>query len=391
MFDPLGGLLDALFGWFINSWTLSGSEATKKAIEALVASPWPDLGANWFQRLWGSVFGLSIIVGLLSVIVHSMIFMFRYRHAGFAGVIANFFKLLLNGTFLLVVLFMVMGLVDFLVKALVAIFEGLSTQAQWYDPLIMVNNANMVDIWGSLGLSFIGVWAGQTLYAAALLNAFMIYMFALWYLLGSAFGAGKLAQWVRSAFGAALLSLLFAKAVQIFWLGSVGVALDLGQILAGMPPAAVGWVVVISTLFALAIPVVMFIFLFIAMLRVERKLDVKLMIEQQAKNRSLTTTSSELAERRARGIDNLGEGVRNTAGAAAKAVAIAGTTLAITKASAAVLSRLSGAAPTPQTKAIAAASWVVSAGSGWLEGKTRQYINNRIGRPGASRSGHPGR
>jgi len=382
-FDPWSWL-NTLFEWFINSWTQSGGQALQSAIAFLTAAQFPNLGEEWFMKLWNSTFGLSLLIGLAAVMVHAIVFMFKAQYKTLGASLVGFVRLAFNGGFLLFVAYVAMGLVDFLISLEKSWISAILDLESWTQPFAAAMDLNGLNIWLKLAISNAGMIIGNLLYLQSIMMNFWIYIFVIWYLLGSALGTGKIAQFVRSVIFAALLTTLFARVPQVFHLGLSAIVLSVAQSL-GMQPIVILLGVIGAGAVALSIPAFMLIAFTIASFRVERRLDVRAFIEKQTRNTTYAD-SGELAEERAGRLRAIGDGTKDAAGGVIRWAAVLAATAAIAKVGTGVAAKIAGAAPTPQTKLAAVGLLAAQAGTSWLEGKTRSYINNRVGRPGESRA-----
>jgi hypothetical protein len=382
-FDPWSWL-NTLFEWFIGSWTQSGGQALQSAIAFLTAAQFPNLGEQWFMTLWNSTFGLSLLIGLAAIMVHAVVFMFKARYATLGASLVGFVKLAFNGGFLLLIVVVAMGLVDFLISLVTAWISGILDFASWTQPFASVLDMNGINIWLKLCISNAGMIIGNLLYLQSVMMNFWIYIFVIWYLLGSALGTGKVAQFVRSMIFAVLLTTLFARVFQVFHLGLSAIVLSVGQSL-GMQPIVILLGVVASGAIALLIPVFMMVAFTIASFKVERRLDVRAFIENQTRNTTYANTG-ELADERAGRLRAIGDSTKEAAGGVIRWAAVIAATAAIAKIGTGVAAKIAGAAPTPQTKLVAVGLLAARAGTNWVEGKTRSYIDNRVGRPGENRA-----
>lgn len=382
-FDPWSWL-NSLFEWFIGSWTQSGGQALQSAITLLTASQFPNLGAEWFMKLWNSTFGLSLLIGLAVVMVHAFVFMFRSSYSGLGASAVGFVRLVFNGGFLLLVVVTAMGLVDFLISLVTSWISSVLDLATWTQPLAMIMDINGLSIWLKLTISNSGMVIGGALYLQSMMMNYWIYIFAIWYLLGSALGTGKVAQFVRSVIFATLLTILFARVFQVFHLGLSAIVLNMGQSL-GMDPVVTLLGVMASGAIAFLIPIFMVIAFTIASFKVERRLDVRAFIEKQTRN-TTHANNGQLAEERVGRLQAIGDSSREAAGGVIRWAALAAATAAFAKVGAGIAAKAAGATPTPQTKLVAVGLLAAQAGSSWLENKTRSYIDNRVGRPGQNRA-----
>ena len=393
MINPLDPLswLNALFGWFANSWTTSAANNFASSIELLQKAPWPDLSNDGFMLIWNSLFGASLLIGIFSIIVHSAFFMFVYAHRGIAGAFVNFFKLFLNGTFLLLLLVGAMALVDFLIEIVTTFVKTVTGQPNWLDPLKIVSGLQVDDIWRSLGLSYIDMNVGHILFAEASLMQFAIYFFAVWYLLGSTLGHGIIAQLVRSLIAAALFTAVFARLFQIVHLALSSTLVSMLTAL-GMNNITLSYVIMVAGVGSILLPAVVFLLASIAVWRVERKLDVRVIMKKSEENKTDALTPQQLAEERAQKVEDRKEQATNVVRAAsisAATYAIAKTTSVITKkltTVANVTATAGGVAPVPHAKVVALVAAGVSLASRAAERKSAEYLSRKIARPGSTRA-----
>jgi len=382
-FDPWSWL-NTLFEWFIGSWTQSGGQALQSAIAFLTAAQFPNLGEEWFMKLWNSTFGLSLLIGLAAIMVHALVFTVKSRYTSFGASLVGLVRLAFNGGFLLLIVVIAMALVDFLISVVTSWISGILDLATWTQPFAIVMDMNGVNIWLKLSISNAGMIIGNLLYLQSIMMNFWIYIFVIWYLLGSALGTGKVAQFARSVIFAALLTTLFSRVFQVFHLGLSAIVLSVAQSL-GMQPIVILLGVMGSGAVALGIPIFMMIAFTVASYKVERRLDVRAFIQKQTRNKTLAN-SGELAEESAGRIRAIGDGTKEAAGGVMRWAALAAATAAIAKVGTGVAAKIAGATPTPQTKLVAVGLLAAQAGTSWVENKTRSYINNRVGRPGANRA-----
>ena len=382
-FDPWSWI-NTLFEWFINSWTQSGGQALQSAITLLTAAQFPNLGADWFMKLWNSAFGLSLLIGFAAIMVHAIVFVFRSRYTSLGASAVAFVRLVFNGGFLLLMLVAAMGLVDFLISLVTSWISAILNLTTWTQPFTLLVDITGVNIWLKLPIANAGAAAGNMLYLQANMMNFWIYIFAVWYLAGSALGVGKVAQFVRSVIFASLLTVLFARVFQVFHLGLSAIVLNVAQSL-GMQPIVILLGVIASGFVALLIPNFMVVAFTIASFRVERRLDVRSFIDQQTRNTTYAN-NGQLAEERVGRLRAITDGTKDTAGGVIRWAALAAASAAIAKIGTGIAAKIAGTAPTPQTKLVAVGLLAAQAGSGWLENKTRSYINNHVGRPGESRA-----
>ena len=382
-FDPWSWL-NTLFEWFIGSWTQSGGQALQSAIAFLTAAQFPNLGEEWFMKLWNSTFGLSLLIGLAAIMVHALVFTVKSRYTSFGASLVGLVRLAFNGGFLLLIVVIAMALVDFLISVVTSWISGILDLATWTQPFAIVMDMNGVNIWLKLSISNAGMIIGNLLYLQSIMMNFWIYIFVIWYLLGSALGTGKVAQFARSVIFAALLTTLFSRVFQVFHLGLSAIVLSVAQSL-GMQPIVILLGVMGSGAVALGIPIFMMIAFTVASYKVERRLDVRAFIQKQTRNKTLAN-SGELAEESAGRLRAIGDGTKEAAGGVMRWAALAAATAAIAKVGTGVAAKIAGATPTPQTKLVAVGLLAAQAGTSWVENKTRSYINNRVGRPGANRA-----
>jgi len=350
----------------------------------LTAAKFPELGTAWFLTLWNSTFGLSLLIGLAAVMIHSMIFVFKANYPTIASAVVGYVRLAFNGAFLLLVVVTIMGIVDFLIRLMTSWISGLVDILTWTESLTALGQLSGVNIWLTLAISNLGMVIGNMLFLQTLMMNFWIYIFVIWYLLGSALGVGKVAQFVRSLIFAGLVTVLFARVPQVFHLGLSAVVLGAAQSI-GLPPITIYLGVVASGAIALLIPAFMLVAFTIAAFRVERRLDVRAFIDRQSRNVT-NADQSQLAEERVGNLRKLGDGAKDAAGGALRWAAMAAATATFAKIGAGIAAKAAATAPTPQTKLVAAGLMGAQAGARWLEVKTKNYINNRVGRPGASRA-----
>jgi len=382
-FDPWSWL-NTLFEWFIGSWTQSGGQALQSAIAFLTAAQFPNLGEEWFMKLWNSTFGLSLLIGLAAIMVHALVFTVKSRYTSFGASLVGLVRLAFNGGFLLLIVVIAMALVDFLISVVTSWISGILDLATWTQPFAIVMDMNGVNIWLKLSISNAGMIIGNLLYLQSIMMNFWIYIFVIWYLLGSALGTGKVAQFARSVIFAALLTTLFSRVFQVFHLGLSAIVLSVAQSL-GMQPIVILLGVMGSGAVALGIPIFMMIAFTVASYKVERRLDVRAFIQKQTRNKTLAN-SGELAEESAGRLRAIGDGTKEATGGVMRWAALAAATAAIAKVGTGVAAKIAGATPTPQTKLVAVGLLAAQAGTSWVENKTRSYINNRVGRPGANRA-----
>lgn len=382
-FDPMSWL-NSLFEWFVGSWTQSGGQALQSAIALLTAAHFPNLGEAWFMKLWNTTFGLSLLIGLAAVMFHALVFVIRSRYTNLGASAVGFVRLVFNGGFLLLIVVTAMGLVDFLIKVVVGWISAILNVATWTQPFAMVMDMSGMNIWLKLEISNTGMIIGNMLYLQSMMMNFWIYIFVIWYLLGSALGTGKVAQFVRSVIFAVLLTTLFARVFQVFHLGLSAIVLNTAQSL-GMQPMVILLGVMASGAIALFIPIFMVVAFTVASFKVERRLDIRSFIDKQTRNTTHANTG-QLAEERAGRLRTIGDSTKDTAGRVIRWASILAATAAIAKVGAGVAAKVAGAAPTPQTKLAAVGLLAVQAGTSWFENKTRDYINNRVGRPGQNRA-----
>jgi len=382
-FDPWSWL-NTLFEWFIGSWTQSGGQALQSAIAFLTAAQFPNLGEEWFMKVWNSTFGLSLLIGLAAIMVHALVFTIRSAYTNLGASLVAFVRLAFNGGFLLLIVVIAMGLVDFLISIVTSWISAILDLATWTQPFAAVMDMSGLNIWLKLSISNAGMIIGNLLYLQSIMMNFWIYIFVIWYLLGSALGTGRVAQFVRSMIFAALLTTLFARVFQVFHLGLSAIVLSVAQSI-GMQPIVILLGVMGSGAVALGIPIFMMIAFTVASYKVERRLDVRAFIQKQTRNKTLAN-SGELAEESAGRLRAIGDGTKEAAGGAIRWAALAAATAAIAKVGTGVAAKIAGATPTPHTKLVAVGLLAAQAGTSWVENKTRSYINNRVGRPGANRA-----
>jgi len=382
-FDPWSWL-NTLFEWFIGSWTQSGGQALQSAIAFLTAAQFPNLGEEWFMKVWNSTFGLSLLIGLAAIMVHALVFTIRSTYTNLGASLVAFVRLAFNGGFLLLIVVIAMGLVDFLISIVTSWISAILDLATWTQPFAAVMDMSGLNIWLKLSISNAGMIIGNLLYLQSIMMNFWIYIFVIWYLLGSALGTGRVAQFVRSMIFAALLTTLFARVFQVFHLGLSAIVLSVAQSI-GMQPIVILLGVMGSGAVALGIPIFMMIAFTVASYKVERRLDVRAFIQKQTRNKTLAN-SGELAEESAGRLRAIGDGTKEAAGGVIRWAALAAATAAIAKVGTGVAAKIAGATPTPHTKLVAVGLLAAQAGTSWVENKTRSYINNRVGRPGANRA-----
>jgi len=382
-FDPWSWL-NTLFEWFIGSWTQSGGQALQSAIAFLTAAQFPNLGEEWFMKVWNSTFGLSLLIGLAAIMVHALVFTIRSTYTNLGASLVAFVRLAFNGGFLLLIVVIAMGLVDFLISIVTSWISAILDLATWTQPFAAVMDMSGLNIWLKLSISNAGMIIGNLLYLQSIMMNFWIYIFVIWYLLGSALGTGKVAQFVRSMIFAALLTTLFARVFQVFHLGLSAIVLSVAQSI-GMQPIVILLGVMGSGAVALGIPIFMMVAFTVASYKVERRLDVRAFIQKQTRNKTLAN-SGELAEESAGRLRAIGDGTKEAAGGVIRWAALAAATAAIAKVGTGVAAKIAGATPTPHTKLVAVGLLAAQAGTSWVENKTRSYINNRVGRPGANRA-----
>jgi hypothetical protein len=375
--------LDTLFQWFINSWSQSGGQALQDAVKQLTEAQFPDLSEAWFLTLWNSTFGLSLVIGLGAIMVHAIVFVFNERYNNVVAAFAGFIRLVLNGGFLLVLVVIGMALADFLIRLMVEFTSNVIDLTTWTQQFTLVADISGMNIWLRLAISQVGMTIGNLLYLNTLMLNFWIYVFVVWYLLGSALGIGKVAQFVRSMISASLITVLFARVVQVFQLGVAAAILSAAQA-AGVPQINILLGVVAAGFLALNIPAFMMVAFTIASYKVERRLDVRAFLEKQ--RNTAPADLRQLAGERAGKIRAIGDGVKDAAGSTIRWAALAATTAAFTKAGTALAAKAAMAVPTPHSKAIGLGLFAAQAGVSWLENRTRSYIDTRVGRPGASRA-----
>jgi len=312
------------------------------------------------------------------------VFVFRSRYTSLGASAVAFVRLVFNGGFLLLMLVAAMGLVDFLISLVTSWISAILNLTTWTQPFTLLVDITGVNIWLKLPIANAGAAAGNMLYLQANMMNFWIYIFAVWYLAGSALGVGKVAQFVRSVIFASLLTVLFARVFQVFHLGLSAIVLNVAQSL-GMQPIVILLGVIASGFVALLIPNFMVVAFTIASFRVERRLDVRSFIDQQTRNTTYAN-NGQLAEERVGRLRAITDGTKDTAGGVIRWAALAAASAAIAKIGTGIAAKIAGTAPTPQTKLVAVGLLAAQAGSGWLENKTRSYINNHVGRPGESRA-----
>ena len=382
-FDPWSWI-NTLFEWFINSWTQAGGQALQNAIKILTAAQFPNLGAEWFMNLWNSSFGLSLLIGFGAILVHAIVFVFRTKYTNLGASIAQFLRLAFNGGFLLLIVVTAMGFADFLISVTTNWISSAVDLASWTSPFTMMIDVSALNIWIKLAISNVGMVVGSMLWLQSVMMNFWIYVFVIWYLLGSALGVGKVAQFLRSMISAALLTMLFARVFQVFHLGLSAIILSTAQSI-GLLPETVLLGVIASGAVALMIPTFMFIAFTVASYKVERRLDVRSFIDKQTQNLTKANTG-QLADERVGRLRALGDGTKEAAGGALRWAALAAATAAFAKIGTGIAAKVAAAAPIPQTKLLAVGLLAAQAGTGWLEHKTKSYIQNRVGRPGANRA-----
>ena len=336
------------------------------------------------MKLWNSTFGLSLLIGLAAIMVHALVFTVKSHYTSFGASLVGLVRLAFNGGFLLLIVVIAMALVDFLISVVTSWISGILDLATWTQPFAIVMDMNGVNIWLKLSISNAGMIIGNLLYLQSIMMNFWIYIFVIWYLLGSALGTGKVAQFARSVIFAALLTTLFSRVFQVFHLGLSAIVLSVAQSL-GMQPIVILLGVMGSGAVALGIPIFMMIAFTVASYKVERRLDVRAFIQKQTRNKTLAN-SGELAEESAGRLRAIGDGTKEAAGGVIRWAALAAATAAIAKVGTGVAAKIAGATPTPQTKLVAVGLLAAQAGTSWVENKTRSYINNRVGRPGANRA-----
>jgi hypothetical protein len=382
-FNPLSWM-DRLFEWFVSSWMRSGGQALQDAIKQLSAAQFPNLGQEWFLNLWNSTFGLSLVLGLFAVMVHGIIFTFKSNYATLGQSVVNFLKLLMNGGFLLVVIVGLIAIVDLLVKLMTGWTEELVDATTWTTTFSTIEDLGAINIWLKLSIAALGLMIGNLLFVNTLSLNFWIYIFIIWYLLSSALGVGKVAQFVRSMLTAGILTVLFARVFQVFHLGLSAVVINIGDSLGASPLLQFVGVYSAGGI-ALMIPLFMFVAFTVASFKVEQRLDIRNFIRNQTRN-TTSANSSELADERVSRVKAIGNGAKDAAGGALRWAALAASTAAFAKIGASIASKAAATTPTPHSKLAAVGLKAAQFGATWLEGKSRSYIDNRVGRPGASRA-----
>lgn len=326
---------DAFLQWLTGSWTDSGTQSLRDAIQILSATPWPDLTVDWFKSLWNSIFGLSMIVALLAIVIHSSIFMFRAREGySLVGSLAIFGRTLLSGLFGLLGIYAVILLSGVAVQFLIAAGNIGTSGYNWLDPFNLSSNSTMVNIWNKLGLAWIGMTSGQLLSIQANITNGAIYVFALYSLLTAALGQSKVMQWLRSLLHAALWTSVVGRVFQIGWLVLMSIIIHYSVAVDTVNTSQV----LFATLIAAVIPIIIFFGLTARAVRVEGKLDVRRNMREDANQRAKGATQAEIIENRVQKVS----GLKTVAIGAATAGAMIGTEKLIAKAIGPIIAKLSG-------------------------------------------------
>jgi hypothetical protein len=331
-------LWNLVIQWLTGSWNDAGTQALKDAINILSTTPWPDLSEGWFKLLWNSIFGLALIVSIFAIMFHAAIFMFRARE-GYSvyGALGIFGRTFLTGAFGLVLVYAAIVFSSYAIQVLTLLGNHITSTKDWTTAFqAQTGSENLQDIWGPLGLAWLGLSAGELLSVQAYLSNGAIYIFALYSLITTSLGQTRFMQWIRSLFQAALWTAVFSRVLQIGFL--VFMSGVVHNIVNNDVQSATD--ILIAVVGADVLPLIVFVGLTWRAVVVEGKMDIRRNMRDAAEHRGAGLSEAQIIERRNQRVN----GLKTAAIGAAAAGAAIGTEKLVSKAVAPIITKLSGIA-----------------------------------------------
>lgn len=389
-FDP-SVWVKAFFDYILSIWSTGSGQSFVNAIQLLMVAPWPSF-TDSFMSVWNSAFGLSLMIAVIVLAINGIITAINYRHDGWIGALKNVGWVLLNGTGLVVVIWVTMFIVDS-INRVIAEFTNFAVNSDvWskpYETFFGAGGGAGVDMLDKMGITWLGMAIGKVLQFNAQFLQFSLIFFMLLYLIGSSLGTGLISKIFRSAIVAALITILFARVVQIAILSLGAIALnilDMGPV----PTPFTAYMMLTAGGLAASVPFVMWTVIFIVRLLKERRIDPVAMEKERSEKVVTEQNREEVASSRSR---NLLAGTKAEAAefgtSALRAAGHAAAAFGITKLAAMATAKATGAIPEGYSKIITATAASIGFLAAYGERKAHQQVDkysDRIGRPGASRA-----
>ncbi len=391
MFNPLdpAAWFKALFDFLLSTWTSGAGQSLVNAMQLLMVAPWPTFSGT-FMTVWNSAFGLSLLVAVIVLGFNAIITAINYRHDGWADALKNVGWVLLNGFGLVIAVYGAMLLVDFANRMITSFTQSIISSDIWFSPFSEMLGVDTVDLWGRLGISWLGMAIGNALFFNALILQLSLIFFMLLYLVASSLGTGLISQIFRSAIWAALLTILFSRVIQILVLAFGAIALNMMGSTA-QPSAAMAIMMLVINGIAVAVPYAMWLVIFISRFKKERRLD-PVVIDGERKNKVISEENrEEVASSRARNLtaSSKSEKAAEFGSSALRVATHAATAFAIAKVAAMATAKTTAAIPEGSTKVIALTAAGIAIGAKIGESIAHKQIDkqvDKLGRPGASRA-----
>jgi len=354
-------------------------------ITLLLASPWPDLTVPWYRLLWGSAFGLVILVSIAVLVIHAIWTALTPKDTSlgvaFIGLLKNFGI----GAFLPLVIFACMLVSTEIVLVINILVTSLVGTNDWSSILQPQYNFTANDAVAQFLVFNVVATNSTIMYIQAIVagGAVMIYM--IWYLLAGAVGFGFIGKVIRAMLLGMLFTMLFQKVVQVTLLGTGAIVMKLGA--GNFTATALAILAAACTFAAICAPPVMFVVLTVQFYKHERNLDPKIIMQRMNSQYSRAQSTQQLNSERAATAARASEKAKEFGREVVRTAAVAATVAGIAKVTAMILAKI----PTPQTRLAALGVAGIGVVSKAVQNKASQSVSDRIGRVGRPRTAPSGR
>lgn len=381
IFDPIGSAVDAALAalWTIVTTILQNATQAMLmgTITLLMTSPWPDLASPTFKALWNNGFGLVLLASLVYLIIAAGFSAFSSKDSSLGETTVWVLKNFAVGAFMLLLVLAGMAIADILMQLMAMLFAAMVGSPDWGNVLLQDRNYGQADALAQWIAFNVTTTNSTLLYMQASISGGALMMYLLWYLFAGLLGNGMLGKIVRSMLLAVVFTQVFARVIQVGFLG-IGAIITQWGIDSGFTPIAFAMTAAITSSAALIVPTIMIIVLTVRFYKHERALDPHAIMQSLSSQKMSGVDAQKLNSRRAELMTSAKEHGSELGREVLKTAAIAAAVAGIAKVTSMVLAKI----PTPQTKVAALGVAAIGVGSKALQNHTSARIGARVGRVG---------
>lgn len=388
LFDPIGSIVNSVLAYLWSVVTTILQNATQAmlmgTISLLMTSPWPNLASPWFKTFWNNGFGLVILVSIIYLMFSAVFSMLSAKDSSLGETVVWVLKNFAIGAFMLVIVLAGMAAADLVMSLLAAIFQSVVGDPDWGNILLQDHDYSQADAIAQFLAFNITATNSTLMYMQASVSGGALMMYLIWYLFAGLFGNGFLGKLIRSCLLATVFTQVFARAIQVAFLG-IGAMITHAGIELGFTPMAFAMTAAITTTAALFIYPVMQVVLTFQFYKHERALDPRVIAQGLTTQKTSEFSTQKLNSRRAEVMTATRDHAKELGREVVRTAAIAAAVAGITKVTAMILAKI----PTPQTKVAALGVTAVNLGSNALKNHASSRISariSRVGRPTTSKT-----